>query len=230
LLPASTTWLLAKLEKLFIIQAAPDMLFASYSIPSTSLQILNNLQGSSSMARIIAKAMLLILGTSALAGISQAQSVPDCPLSGAIYPAPAHVLESTIITKAVRSLKDNLNQALADGTLSAANASFHLEVFSADQLLLEYSYAAPDINSSLTAGVLNKDTIFRIRSVSKFIEVYTLLAATGFKYINDPITKWVPELAAAFFANDSAINKVRWHDITVGALAGHQAGLLKDCT
>ncbi|KAJ3469475.1 hypothetical protein MRS44_003540 [Fusarium solani] len=170
----------------------------------------------------------LVLGLLTFLSLSQAQTAHDCPLWGPIYPAPTNVLKSTIVTKAIDNLKESLDAALINGTLGAANASFHLEVFSTDQLLLNYSYAAPQIKDSLTAGVLNRDTIFRIGSVSKLVAVYTLLAATGMEYINDPVTKWVPELAAAPAPDDSAVDAVRWQDITIGALAGHQAGLLKD--
>ncbi|KAJ4169751.1 hypothetical protein NW754_005899 [Fusarium falciforme] len=170
----------------------------------------------------------LVLGLLTLLSLSEAQTAHDCPLWGPIYPAPTNVLKSTIVTKAIDNLKQSLDVALSNGTLGAANASFHLEVFSTDQHLLNYSYAAPQIKDSLTAGVLSRDTVFRIGSVSKLVAVYTLLAATGMEYINDPVTKWVPELASASVPDDSAVDAVRWQDITIGALAGHQAGLLKD--
>ncbi|RSL55093.1 hypothetical protein CEP54_009529 [Fusarium duplospermum] len=170
----------------------------------------------------------LILGLLAFFGLSQAQTAHDCPLWGPVYPTPTNVLNSTTVTKAIANLSESLDAALTSKTLGAANASFHLEVFSTDQLLLNYSYAAPQIKASLTAGVLNRDTVFRIGSVSKLVTVYALLAATGMEYINDPVTKWVPELAAASVPDDGAVDVVRWQDITIGALAGPQAGLLKD--
>ncbi|KAF5013005.1 hypothetical protein FDECE_952 [Fusarium decemcellulare] len=175
-----------------------------------------------------ARAALLALSASTLLSTSQAQNAPNCPLWGPIYPALKNVLESETVTTAIGTLKDNLEAALNNGTLGLANSSFHLEVFSADQNLLNYSYAAPQINDSLTAGVLNRDTVFRIGSIAKLVTVYALLAATGLDHINDPITKWVPELAAAPVPNDGAVTEVRWQDVTIGALAGHQAGLLKD--
>ncbi|RSL55278.1 hypothetical protein CEP53_007163 [Fusarium sp. AF-6] len=174
------------------------------------------------------KTQRLVLGLLTFLGSSQAQTAHDCPLWGPIYPAPTNVLNSTTLTKAIANLEQSLDSALNNKTLGAANASFHLEVFSTDQLLLNYSYAAPQIKDSLTAGVLNRDTVFRIGSVSKLVAVYTLLAATGMEYINDPVTKWIPELAAAPVPDDGDVDAVRWQDITIGALAGHQAGLLKD--
>jgi hypothetical protein len=62
--------------------------------------------------------------------------------------------------------------------------------------------------------------------VSKFLTVYLLVLETGYKFINDPVTAWVPELAAAHFGNH--VETVQWSEVTIGALAGHVAGLLKD--
>ncbi|KAJ4256879.1 hypothetical protein NW762_008975 [Fusarium torreyae] len=177
----------------------------------------------------MAKPMSYILFLSTLCYITHAQTVSDCPLWGPVYPVPAHAHESRIVAKAIRKLEDNLNNALDRGILGSSNASFHLEVFSADHVLFNYSYAAIEIKDSLTTGVLNRDTVFRIGSVSKFVAVYTFLAAAGFGYINDPVTNWVPELASSSVVGDNNVDHVQWHDITIGALAGHQAGLFKDC-
>ncbi|KAF4963135.1 hypothetical protein FSARC_8848 [Fusarium sarcochroum] len=159
---------------------------------------------------------------------AQAQMSPDCPLWGPVYPVPVHVHKSPIIAEAIGRLEDHLNKALDQGTLGPSNASFHLEVFSADHILFNYSYAAPEIEDSLTKGILDRDTVFRIGSVSKFVAVYTFLAAACFEYLNDPVTRWVPELAASPVVSDNNVDQVQWHDITLGALAGHQAGLFKD--
>ncbi|KAM0549507.1 hypothetical protein ACHAPJ_009323 [Fusarium lateritium] len=175
------------------------------------------------------KSMSYILLLSTLCYIAQAQTTSDCPLWGPVYPVPVHAHKSPIVAKAISKLEDNLKNALERGVLGSSNASFHLEVFSADHVLFSYSYAAPEIDDSLTTGVLNRDTVFRIGSVSKFVAVYTFLAAAGFEYLNDPVTKWVPELAASPVVSDSNVDHVQWHDITIGALAGHQAGLFKDC-
>ena len=158
-----------------------------------------------------------------------AQSGPDCPLPGPAYPIPTAAISSPIISNASATLKTTLDQLLANSTLGAANATFYVTAFSADDVIFDYGYESPANDGSLTAGVLNRNTIFRIGSVSKFMTVYTLLAATGLKYVNDPVTKWVPELAAAGSTDGSDIETTHWEDITIGALAGHMAGILKDC-
>jgi len=173
-----------------------------------------------------ARAVLSVLATSALIGTSIAQTAPDCPLWGPIYPAPVKVLGTTAVPKAVSALKESLGAALKSGALGSANTSFHLSVFSTDDVLVDFSYAAP--GADLTLGVLDRNTIFRTGSIAKFLTVYTLLAATGMRYINDPVTKWVPELAEA--ESGSEVSTVRWQEITIGALASHMAGLTKDGT
>jgi len=172
------------------------------------------------------RAVMSVLASSALIGSSLAQTAPDCPLWGPVYPAPVNVLKTIAVPNAVSALKESLGAALESGALGSANTSFHLSVFSSDDLLVDFSYASP--GADLTLGVLDRNTIFRTGSLSKFLTVYVLLIATGMRYINDPITKWVPELAAA--ESGSEVSVVRWQEITIGALASHMAGLSKDGT
>jgi CubicO group peptidase (beta-lactamase class C family) len=178
-----------------------------------------------SRAKNMARVATSALAISILIGESLAQTAPNCPLWGPVYPAPVNVLKSTIVPKAASALKESLESALKNGTLGASNSSFHLSVFSTDSVLLDFSFAAP--GAGLTSGVLDRNTIFRTGSLGKFLTVYALLIATGMRYINDPVTKWVPELTAADDGSD--VNVVRWQEITIGALASHMAGLTKEC-
>ena len=163
-----------------------------------------------------------------LTSMSLAQTAPDCPLWGPVYPRPAgDTLNSTTIAQTASSLKDALDSVTNNTILTAYNTSFHLSVFSANQVLFEYNHLYPGMNDSLTSGVLNRHTIFRIGSVSKLLTVYALLAATGTSYLDDPVTKWVPELAAARFENH--VTTTPWQRVSIKALAGHLAGVTKDC-
>ncbi len=167
-----------------------------------------------------------VLGIASEAGMSQTQA-PNCFFLGPVYPAPTDVLsKSAAVPQAINTLKINLNAALKNGTLGAANTSFHISVFSTEEVILDFSYAAPGANGSLTTGVLDRDTVFRIGSVSKLLTVYALLAAVGLSHMNDPVTKWIPELDSA--NSRSSVNGVRWSDVTIGALAGQMAGLSRD--
>lgn len=165
---------------------------------------------------------------------SFAQSSPNCPLLGPVFPPP------NVQSKPVQQLRENFYALLEDslqngttayGPLDANTTSFYVTVFSEEDTLFDYGYAAPSLNGSLTSGNLDRNTIFRIGSLSKLLTVYTLLAEVGFKYVNDPITKWVPELstvAAAEACNENPVSNVAWNEVTVGALASHMAGINRD--
>lgn len=80
---------------------------------------------------------------------------------------------------------------------------------------------------------MDLNTIYRVGSVSKLLTVYTYLAAVGDVSFNEPVTMYIPELAAYAKQNASAlnagdINLVDWNDVTVGSLASHLAGIARD--
>lgn len=76
---------------------------------------------------------------------------------------------------------------------------------------------------------MDANTVFRIGSPTKVFSVYAFLIEAGDAYFNDPITKFVPELAAlAANQTGNALTKVAWEDITIGELASHMAGISND--
>ena len=178
--------------------------------------------------RVARASMLLFAIILNLVRLSNAQTGLNCPLPGPVYPPATNVLtESASIPQAIRTLNDTLNAAIQDGTLTATNVSFQINIFSADESLFDFSYTSPTIQNATTSGPLDANTVFRTGSIGKFLTVYTLLAATGVDHLNDPVTKWIPELATAPFEND--VSSVRWEDVTIKALASHMAGI-RDCT
>ncbi|KAH7024479.1 beta-lactamase/transpeptidase-like protein [Microdochium trichocladiopsis] len=86
----------------------------------------------------------------------------------------------------------------------------------------------------LKKKALDRETLYRIGSVTKLLTVYTVLARLGPRYWTEPVTRYIPELAAAAAANDelgggeSAARRVKWSEITLGALASHMAGIARD--
>ncbi|KAI1115508.1 beta-lactamase/transpeptidase-like protein [Nemania sp. NC0429] len=174
----------------------------------------------------VATALLLISSQSV------AQYSPNCPFQGAVFPAPRNPRNSSlVISSALSSLKDKLKEIVAEPTLfDNATTSFQLNLFSKDEQLLSLSHAATTLdNTSLPSGALGENTIFRIGSVSKLLTVYALLAEIGMDHMQDPVTAWVPELAnKANYKVQDAVRRVNWEDVTIGALASHQAGLDRD--
>jgi CubicO group peptidase (beta-lactamase class C family) len=173
--------------------------------------------------------LLLSLGLAVLPQQAQAQQTP-CPLLGAIFPPAQHPLKSTNFSNTIANLNTTFNDLDKNGTLNEFNTTFYVQAFSASDTLFQYGYVPPAMKGFLTSGTLNENTVFRIGSVSKLLTVYTLLAEVGMKRMNDPVTKWVPELARAAKKNKGDPTRtVQWDEVTIGQLSGHLAGISRDC-
>lgn len=170
-----------------------------------------------------------LLSLAWLAIIATAQTDKNALLRGPVFPTPSHPDSSKAIQAAREAFPKVLDEALSTGLLDNSTTSFSINVFSAsdNKTLFSYHFEAPGLNGSLPSGHLNDDTIYRIGSLSKLFTVYTLLAKTGFTDFNQPITKYIPELAAA--DTNSTLNEAQWSDITVEALASQLAGITRDC-
>jgi CubicO group peptidase (beta-lactamase class C family) len=90
-------------------------------------------------------------------------------------------------------------------------------------------------NPTAGVGTVESNTIYRIGSISKLFTVYMYLITASDASFNDPITKYVPELAqyaqsqAGVLETDD-IDTVIWNNITIGALASHPAGIGRDAS
>ncbi|KAF7547401.1 hypothetical protein G7046_g9019 [Stylonectria norvegica] len=164
-------------------------------------------------------------------GASQAQSSPNCPFLGPVFPAPQNVLQKpTSVPSALGNLTIAIQQLLDEDTVNAANVSFYLNVFTKDDSVFSFNHSAPNLKDSLTSGTLDEDTVFRIGSVSKLLTVYALLSEVGMGHMNDPVTTWVPELAklAKQKGTLAPVENVNWGQVTLGALASQMAGISRD--
>lgn len=158
-------------------------------------------------------------------------NLPDCPLAGPSFPTPSHLSNSTVFSNAIK----NLNTQIADESLglNSNTTAWAVAVFSAkeNKTLFERYHMPGDIDVGVNR--VDKNSIFRIGSVSKVFTVWAFLATLGDSRFNDPITKYIPELAnASSPAHDGAIyddiESARWEDVTVGDLASHSAGIARD--
>lgn len=183
---------------------------------------------------------LTILTLSYLSFTSLAQYNQPCPLLGPVFPAPSNPSGSNAIKLATKSATNAIQAALLNATiygqLDSSTTSFSIDVYSAHEKgsIFTYHYSAPAL-AHPTEGVVKVDsnTIYRIGSVSKLLTVYTYLAAAGDASFNEPVTKYIPELAAYATKNAAAlktsdIDIFDWNEITVGALASHMAGIIRD--
>ncbi|KAF4637989.1 hypothetical protein G7Y89_g82 [Cudoniella acicularis] len=167
------------------------------------------------------------------------QARTSCPLLGPDFPEPKNLSSQPSIQAAVNNLTSVLQQIISTGNSSyglfdSQNTSFALEIYSTNEpepLFSQY-YTAPSVASD-QYGVksIDTNTIFRIGSLTKLLTIYTFLIQDGDIKFNEPITKYVPELAAAsqtYNATANPIDYVDWDDITIGELASQSAGIGRD--
>ncbi|KAG5789929.1 hypothetical protein H9Q69_011012 [Fusarium xylarioides] len=172
--------------------------------------------------------LALSLSLAAFPRQTNAQESP-CPLLGAIFPPVQHPLQSSAFSNTISRLNATFNELDRNGTLEGFNTTFYLQAFSASGTLFQHGYVPSSMKNFLTSGTLNENTVFRVGSVSKLLTVYTLLAEVGMKRMNDPVTKWVPELAHAARKNKGdPTGKVQWDEVTIGQLSGHLAGISRN--
>lgn len=74
---------------------------------------------------------------------------------------------------------------------------------------------------------VNRDTLYRVGSITKLLTIYVILAESGLEYWYEPISNHIPELARA--SVESRVRDVRWSEITLGALAAHLGGISRSC-
>ncbi|KAL1838571.1 hypothetical protein VTJ49DRAFT_2498 [Mycothermus thermophilus] len=174
-----------------------------------------------------------LLGLAAVLPFAAARA--NCPLYGPLLPLPKNLLLEPGIYSVAATLNDVFYQAIDNDTSTGSERfSYAVEVFSGseDWPLWARYWTAPNLATLNTTGVRRVDgnTVFRIGSVTKIYTVLAFLATVGDGVWNDPVTKYVPELAeiAANNAGKSPIYATDWESITVGSLVGQTSGLIRD--
>ncbi|EGO52229.1 hypothetical protein NEUTE1DRAFT_56027 [Neurospora tetrasperma FGSC 2508] len=167
-----------------------------------------------------------------------ATAAPNCPPLGPVFEKPRNFKSSVAIRAALANLTETF-QARDEDNSAAVRAnitSYSLEVFSisdTDPVIFSWHHTAPaHASSNITNGGVKKtdaDTVYRLGSLTKIFTVYTWLVQDGDVKWNEPITKYVPELAkAADKAKDDPVGNVAWGEVTVGSLAGQLSGAVRD--
>ena len=177
----------------------------------------------------------------ALAAATTAIAGPNCPPLGPVYEKPSNFKTSAAIQAAVANLTaaftawDQNNSS----AIRANTTSYSIEVFSTSDehpLIFSWHHTAASLSAAAatnnTAGVRKTDAnaVYRLGSLTKVFTVYAWLVQDGDAKWNEPITKYVPELAAAADrARDDPVANVPWDEVTIGALAGQLSGAIRDC-
>ncbi|GAB1312351.1 hypothetical protein MFIFM68171_02561 [Madurella fahalii] len=163
-----------------------------------------------------------------LAGLCHGQ---NCPILGPAYPAVTNPASSPALNVAKDAFDEALAQALSSGQFDNSTTSFAIQVFSpqVDEPIYEYYHTtAPNANGSLSGSPVGPGTLYRIGSIAKLVSVYAILSKLSDRYWNEPVTNYVPELAAAGRQPGNAVDDVQWSEVTLGALASQMGGIGRD--
>ena len=174
------------------------------------------------------------LGLLAISHIPLSAAKSPCPLYGPLWPRPKNVLQDAG-NKHAQDILDEIFPKYIDNDNATGSDyfSYSVEVFtgSEDKPLWSHYWTAPSLKTSNTTGVtkIDGDTVYRIGSISKIYTVLTFLATIGDGLWNDPITKYLPEIAEfASKPRESNIYGTDWDSITVGSLVSQTSGLMRD--
>ncbi|KAI2628215.1 beta-lactamase/transpeptidase-like protein [Xylaria nigripes] len=136
-----------------------------------------------------------------------------CPPLGPVIPAPTNL-----------SAHDSVHAAFQIITNGFQNIT---SSFNKTGPILELHHTPPVLDTNRGASVIGSETIYRIGSISKIFAVLSVLTQGQMK-LEDPITKYVPELRdfmseAVPEANN--ITAVNWDQVTAGSLRTHMSSI-----
>lgn len=159
-----------------------------------------------------------------------------CPLLGPSWPAPTELSSDATVQSALKNITQTLQDASNAGKFSRASLSLEIFDTTSSNALLNYAYTAKEINTTIGVSKVDENTVFRIGSTSKMFPMFLLLIQGGFSILQDPISKYIPEIKAAAAdllrnttKSKNGIDYTNWNDITVRELASHLAGIARDC-
>jgi CubicO group peptidase (beta-lactamase class C family) len=152
------------------------------------------------------------------------------PLIGPSFLSNFDPTTSYAINNATEAFPSIIESLFDSGALNKTDLVFSIDVFSAatNASLFSYHHVGEGQEQVLTAGELDDQTIGRAGSVTKLFTVYALLVKAGIEVFDKPVTDYLPELRRTPSANEDHLHDlsehIRWEEITIGALASHQAG------
>ncbi|KAF9771857.1 hypothetical protein IL306_010474 [Fusarium sp. DS 682] len=154
-----------------------------------------------------------------------------CPPYGPVLPAPRQASQHPAVQYAVDAITTVLKGQT--GGFNVSGVSVGVQSIYENEPFLDFHYSPPTMNLKMGAKNINASTVYRLGSISK---VFTVLAALrlgedGVLSMNDPITRWIPELSSHYSKGPrDELDVTHWDDITVGDAAAHLSGLGGDMT
>lgn len=169
---------------------------------------------------------IIRMAVAVLAAFPLASTALTCPPLGPVLPAPQAPSKSQTIKDTISLLTKEIHNQLK-GKVNASAISISAKSIHEGAPFLNYHFTPPTL-SGLGTSRVDKNTIYRVGSISKLMPaLMILLQKDRVVSMHDPVTKYIPQLAGN--KNKSEITSLKWEEITVGALASHLAGLAGDC-
>lgn len=173
--------------------------------------------------------------------LSSVLSFTPCPLLGPAFPPFTLDTNGKTVGGALQNLTKAFDTLVATNTGAhgdvSPNTTFSIALFSSDPgnaedepFFWQYHHTSPTLNQSLAGShTASKKSIYRVGGLTEVFTIWSLLLTEdGDHVMDDPVTKYLPELAHDT-RNQDAIEHVVWDDITVGQLASHMSGIARDC-
>ena len=159
----------------------------------------------------------------------------SCYTPGPAFPTVDHVLNKTHFSQLAVKLDDLVADVLKNPDGWTINTtSFAMQVTTSEETIWDYYYTAPILGEYKDSDPVpvNGDTAFRIASISKSFTVYGVLLENGIS-LDDPITKYVPELKEGHWPNGPEGAPPRallpdWDRITIRSLASQLSGISRE--
>lgn len=153
----------------------------------------------------------------------------DCPLEGPSFPPSFNFSASKHLQDGKDYFHEGLEDAFADSSINKTSLVIMVDVFSTQTNSSVFSYYhTGDAVKDAVKGDLNDKTISRVGSVSKMFTSYGILTEAGsLDVLNDPVTKYLPELKSC--GPIDPLKNIDWSQITVGTLMAQQGGTAGVC-
>ncbi|KAL2010807.1 hypothetical protein VTN00DRAFT_3525 [Thermoascus crustaceus] len=151
-------------------------------------------------------------------------SYTHCPPLGPVLPAPSSLSQNKAVQTAVAGIKayfQNNTATLNDTAVSLGAVSLH-----EDTPLLDLHWTPPS-RSPESRNKIDRDTVYRVGSMSKAYTALAVLTLADKIRMTDPVTKYVPELRDLYKGqkDKSAVTTVDWDEVTIEALMSHLADI-----
>jgi hypothetical protein len=193
---------------------------------------------------------LTAIAAAGVAYVAAAATAKWCPPLGPVFTPPTGLAEHPLMRAALENLTVQLDAYTAGRNGSgvkgryAANTTYSsvgIRFVDDPRTLFEHHHmptpgGANDTttatrNSRGLTAKLDADSVYRMASVSKVFTVLLLLLQEDKLSLGDPVTKYLPELAAAAAAggNRTTVESVNWNDVTLGALTDSLSGIPYAC-